>query len=152
MVTHPEIQGDPNQGDPQSNLKTPVLIDGDTTWFEFEVELNGNKQTLQIGISTRDVYIGPDPLSGKPVRAFAITWEMQDGYESVVRIQVFQAAFISLGRLFYVIGHEGVHMIDYISDRPKHIIQWENRAWAWTYAHAWMFPWDIFPPPGVDPL
>lgn len=148
LVTHPEIEGDPGQFQ-----VVPSMVDDDATWFDYDVVINGKEETIRVGISTESFYLGLDPLTGRTKKTYAITWKAIDGGEEIIKMLVFQYAFLSVGRLFHVIGHEGVHVVDYSSGMPMSERQWEQRAWNWNRAHSGIpiFPWTFFPPFTIEP-
>jgi len=150
LITHPEIEGEYDQF-----AEAPSMIDDDgTEWFDYDVEIRGKKETIRIGISPEPFYLGPDPLTGKTIKAYALTWKAIDGSKGeIIKVKVFQYAFLSIARLFHVIGHEGVHVVDFSSGKPPSPRQWEQKAMNWNRAHSGipLFPWTFFPPFTVEP-
>jgi len=147
LVTHPEIEGDPTQ----KGVLNEVLsgLDENTTWFDFTVTIDGKEQTIHIGIDTRSFGIQIDPITGRKRTVIATcsydylndTGEIPT-YE--IRIHLYQDAFSSVTMLFHIMGHEGVHMLDYLAGRNPS----ERTAFAWNTAPyaIFLFPFDYEAP------
>jgi len=92
-------------------------------------------------------------LCSGPTRGYALTWKATDGSKRFIKVQVFQYAFLSIARLSHVIGHEGIHVVDFSSGKPLRQREWEQKAMNWNRAHSGipLFPWTFFPPFTVEP-
>ena len=154
LVTHPEIEG-------ASEMQTdPSMIQDDATSFDYEVTIDGENQIIRIIISKKPFKIGRDPHTGKIYKAYANTNKAHDSkLDRIITLTVYQHAFASVARLFHVIGHEGVHIIDVsrLGEGKLSKKFWdesEQRAKAWNRLHRMsdLFPWPLYPPPRHDSL
>jgi RHS repeat-associated protein len=133
LVTHPEIEGDPNQQPLDVYFDTGSKY---TTWFSFKVTINDHPVIVHIGIDIRDYklvngveYFGEMDeiiLEDKaPIREFYIIF--------------YQMAFSSVATLYHIAGHEGQHAVDYMGKNATS----EKSAFAWNARHDCMPPFYI---------
>jgi hypothetical protein len=146
LVTHPEIEGDPNA---ELKLDEAYNSNSDATWFTVDVKIDGETVTLKIGIDERDMYITED---GKVI--YGQTKLIEEKNENTtITIRLFQKAFSSLAALFHVVGHEGQHAVDMV--RMNEEAATEKRAYDWnrrndrTYPYYIPWPW-IYPIPSGE--
>ncbi|MBU7047643.1 MAG: hypothetical protein HXS54_14510, partial [Theionarchaea archaeon] len=154
LVTHPEIGG-------VSEMQTdPSMIQDDATSFDYEVTIDGESQIIRIIISKKPFKITQNAYTGEIYKAYANTNKAYDSnLGRIITLTVYQHAFASVARLFHVIGHEGVHVIDVFrlgegKTNKKFWDESEQRAKAWNRLHGMsdLFPWPLYPPPRHDSL
>jgi RHS repeat-associated protein len=99
LVSHPEIEGDPDQ-------EAIVFDEGSIPFYEYTVTIGGESVAIKIGISS-DLYKpkGEDRIYGE-------TMDIERGKE--YQITLYQKVFSSVAFLFHIVGHEGQHVIDHI--------------------------------------
>ena len=132
LITHPEIEGDPRQ---EGKLNEKMASDL-RTWFSFEVTINGESQTIYIGIDERSYYLDSE---GKIIYGEFYGYKPEeDVFE--VQIIIYQDAFSSIAFLFHIVGHEGAHMLDFLSGYDLGKNSRERTAYAWNLAYSWIFP------------
>ncbi|MBU7009046.1 MAG: hypothetical protein HXS46_00030, partial [Theionarchaea archaeon] len=123
LVTHPEIEGDPNQ-DPSN-----VCDEGGIrVYFEYEVTIDGKSINIMIGIDDRAH--GYDKFGNT---IYAYTRKVS---EREFEIVFYQQALSSVEALFHMAGHEGQHVVDYVTTGSTT----EESAWAWNARN------DLAPP------
>lgn len=144
LVTHPEIEGDPSQ--------EPLDIEFDTgseytTWFSFEVTIDGEPVIIHIGIDSRmqKEIPGSEPYYGESDLVYL------GGDESVVKeayMVLYQKAFSSVATLYHIVGHEGQHVVDLIrvgSTNEASAFKWnKNNDFAPPYYIPFPFDWRRF--------
>ncbi len=126
LITHPSIQGDPNQ-------KGKVFEGG----YLFEGTVGGTEVDLWIIIKEEfESETGDYATTGN-------RGHMRENghYVNMLRITVYQGAFQSIAHLYHVIGHEGVHVIELVKTGKTD----ETNAYKWNLAHVispFPYPFD----------
>jgi RHS repeat-associated protein len=136
LVSHPEIEGDPDQNH--------VIWGegGSRTYFEYKVTVNGESVVILIGID--DNLHGYDEYGNIE---YAHMRELNE--KKTYEIVFYQKAFSSVAALFHMAGHEGQHIVDYMSESHTS----EQSAWGWNgrndcsppYYMPFPFPRSQFP-------
>jgi RHS repeat-associated protein len=127
LITHPEIQGDPSQiGE---NFEGGYLYYG---------VINGEEIELWITISN-ELFSEEGQSATVGLRGHM----RDDGiYVEILKITVYQDTFQSINHLYHVIGHEGVHVYEYITFG----ITFESNAFKWNLSHVlYPFPYPYNP-------
>ena len=127
LITHPEIQGDPSQiGE---NFEGGYLYYG---------MINGEEIELWIIISN-ELFSEEGQSATVGLRGHM----RDDGtYVKLLKITVYQDTFQSINHLYHVIGHEGVHVYEYVMFGTT----FESNAFKWNLSHVlYPFPYPYNP-------
>jgi hypothetical protein len=146
LITHPEIQGDPSQAgslnDAMSNISRT------STWFDFEVEIFGETQTIHIGIDEREYFLRQN---GEVIYGEFIKIRNKDS-PPTLELRLYQTAFSSIPMLFHIVGHEGAHMLDLLAEYSKtddpffeELFSRERTAYGWNlnFSNIFAFPFTL---------
>jgi RHS repeat-associated protein len=126
LITHPEIEGDPNQ-------IPKILSDGG---FRYEVSIEGEK--VYIWIKIRDEW---ESEEGHYADTFPSSYMEESGeFVDMIKIVVYQATFQSIAWLYHIIGHEGVHVYELATIATTY----EYHAYMWNLRHVYHpFPFPL---------
>ena len=124
LMTHPEIEGDPNQEE------IPM-----TEGYRYEVSIEGEKAYVWIVLS--DAF---ESAEGHYAETFLMGWKEDDGtIVDMVRLTVYKATFQSIAWFYHVIGHEGVHVYEYVLLGTTY----EYNAYMWNLRHVYHYPFPF---------
>lgn len=126
LITHPEIEGDPNQ-------IPEIMYDGG---FRYEVSIEGEK--VHIWIKIRDEW---ESESGHYADTVLGLYKEESGeFVDMIKIVVYQATFQSIAWLYHIIGHEGVHVYELATIGKTY----EYHAYMWNLRHVYHpFPFPL---------
>jgi RHS repeat-associated protein len=127
LITHPEIQGDPNQIGKEIE-----------TGYLFSATIEDEEVELWIIISNE--FFSEE---GQYATTDINTYIKEDGtYSKVIKIRVFQSTFQSINHLYHIIGHEGVHVYELATTGKTT----EIYSYMWNFTHRcfpFAYPLDM---------
>jgi RHS repeat-associated protein len=126
LVTHPEIEGDPDQAG---------IFKEEAGAYEFIVRVDGEEVKLWIVISEDWMSNKEEP--GRMLETFQFTGNGKK--EKLMLITLYQWAFKSVFHLYHVMGHEGQHLVDLVRTGTTN----EESAFAWNKSHDYAPPYYI---------